>query len=329
MTLKMYPMRFEPILQYRVWGGERLADWLRDPLPGHEPIGEAWLLSDRDDHSSKVANGPLKGTTIRQLLEQAQEPIMGKLAGRFPRFPVLLKFLDAQEKLSVQVHPQDSRKDYIPAGETGKTEAWVVLDATPTSRIYAGLQPGVTEEKLRMALASKTAADLLASFTPKRGDAVLLPAGTVHSLSDLVVFEVQENSDVTFRLYDWDRDDPKTGQPRPLQIEPAIACLNFDQGAIGPTTPVTETTAPVRRERLFQCPQFSVWRHHKVNANFTVGEPGSPRILVSIGDDAELTCQGEHYPIGRGDVFLLPAEVGICSVRHFAPVRILEIALPA
>ena len=138
----MYPLRFEPIYQYRIWGGRRLADLLTAPLPGDGPIGEAWLLSDRDDHSSKVAAGPLKGSTIRQLLEQSPDEMLGKLAGRFRRFPVLLKFLDAHEKLSVQVHPEDGQTDFIPAGETGKTEAWVVLEAEPASRIYAGLKPG-------------------------------------------------------------------------------------------------------------------------------------------------------------------------------------------
>ena len=238
IKLPMYPLRFEPIYQYRLWGGRRLAELLTAPLPGDGPIGEAWLLSDRDDHPSKVADGPLKGSTIRQLLEQSPDQLLGKLAGRFRRFPVLLKFLDAHDKLSVQVHPEDGQRDYIPAGESGKTEAWVVLEAGPASRIYAGLKPGTTQDDLKRALASRAVADLLASFTPKVGDAVFLRAGTVHSLSGLVVFEVQENSDVTFRLYDWDRVDPKTGKPRPLQVEQAIACIDFEQVAIGPVAPV-------------------------------------------------------------------------------------------
>jgi hypothetical protein len=114
------------------------------PLPGDGPIGEAWILSDRDDHPSRVADGPLKGRTIGQLMEQCPEQLMGKLAGRFHRFPLLLKFLDAREMLSVQVHPSDAHKDLLPAGETGKTEAWVVLEAGTESRIYAGLKPGTT-----------------------------------------------------------------------------------------------------------------------------------------------------------------------------------------
>ena len=127
--MPLYPLRFEPIYQYRLWGGRRLAELLTAPLPGDGPIGEAWILSDRDDHSSRVANGPLKGQTITQLLEQSREQLLGKLAQRFRRFPLLLKFLDAREMLSVQVHPADAQTDLLPAGETGKTEAWVVLEA--------------------------------------------------------------------------------------------------------------------------------------------------------------------------------------------------------
>ena len=129
--IPLHPLRFEPIYQCRLWGGRRLAKLLKAPLPGDGPIGEAWLLSDRDDHVSRVANGPLEGTTLRQLLERFPDQLLGKLAGCFRRFPVLLKFLDAQDKLSVQVHPKDAQRDYIPAGESGKTEAWVVLEAGP------------------------------------------------------------------------------------------------------------------------------------------------------------------------------------------------------
>src|SRR5208283_2382454 len=162
----LYPLRFEPIYQYRLWGGRRLAGLLTAPLPGDGPVGEAWVLSDREDHPSRVAEGPLKGRTISQLLEQFPQQVMGKLAGRFRRFPLLLKFLDAREMLSVQVHPADTNTDLLPVGETGKTEAWVVLAAGPKSRIYAGLKPGSTADGLRRAIANKTLAEDLACFTP-------------------------------------------------------------------------------------------------------------------------------------------------------------------
>ena len=120
----LYPLRFEPIYQYRLWGGRRLAGLLTPPLPGDGPIGEAWVLSDRDDHPSRVANGPLKGRTISQLLDQFPEQLLGKLAHPVSRFPLLLKFLDARATLSVQVHPSDLQTAFLPPGEAGKTEAW-------------------------------------------------------------------------------------------------------------------------------------------------------------------------------------------------------------
>ncbi len=130
----LYPLRFEPIYQYRLWGGRRLAYLLSALLPSDGPVGEAWVLSDRDDHPSLVADGPLKGRTLGQLLKQFPDQMLGQLAGRFRRFPLLLKFLDAHEMLSVQVHPTKANSTLLPAGETPKTEAWVVLEAGGWSR---------------------------------------------------------------------------------------------------------------------------------------------------------------------------------------------------
>ncbi|HWH80337.1 MAG TPA: type I phosphomannose isomerase catalytic subunit, partial [Candidatus Binatus sp.] len=290
--IPLYPLRFEPICQYRLWGGRRLTDLLKTPLQGDGPIGEAWLLSDRDDFPSRVADGPLKGRTIAQLLEQSPEQLLGKLAGRFERFPLLLKFLDARDMLSVQVHPSDLQTDYLPAGEHGKTEAWVVLEAEPKSRIYAGLKPRTTADDLRQALANRTVADHLASFTPTAGDAVFLQAGTVHALGGgLMVFEVQENSDVTFRLYDWDRVDARTGHARELQIDQAIACIDFARGPVGPVAPVEEMARPVLRERLFDCEHFELWRW-RGEKQFMVGAAGAPRVLVSTAGAAQLEYSG-------------------------------------
>ena len=324
----LYPLRFEPIYEYRLWGGRRLADVLTAPLPSDGPIGEAWVLSDRDDHRSQVANGPLKGRTISQLLEQYPEQLLGKLAQRFRRFPLLLKFLDAREMLSVQVHPADAHTDLLPTGETGKTEAWVVLEAGTESRIYAGLKPGTTADDLRRALTNRAVVDYLVSFTPKPGDGVFLPAGTVHALGgDIVVFEVQQNSDVTFRLYDWDHVDAKTGRPRALQVDQALACIDFAEGAVGPVAPVVEATTPVGRERLFHCEHFSLWRL-RGQSPFTVGAAGVPRVLICIEGTGQVEHCGATYAVGKGDVLLLPAVVGACAFRPRSAVSLLEIALP-
>jgi len=324
----LYPLRFEPIYQYRLWGARRLAGLLSAPLPGDGPIGEAWLLSDRDDHASVVANGPLKGKTIGQLLQQSPEGILGKLAGRFSRFPLLLKFLDVRERLSVQVHPRDSDTDLIPKGETGKTEAWVVLEDGPESRIYAGLKPSTTADNLRDAIANGAVETHLASFVPNPGDSVLVRAGTVHALNDVVVFEVQENSDVTFRLYDWNHIDPKTGTHRPLQVDQALACIDFAQVEIGPVVSVVEEMTPALRERLFLCDHFGVWRIRGESAPFTVGMPETPRVLVCVTGEGQLKHGDANYAFSKGDVILLPAAVGTCACHPHGAVSLLEISLP-
>jgi mannose-6-phosphate isomerase len=323
----LYPLRFEPIYQYRLWGGRRLADLLTAPLPGEGPIGEAWVLSDRADHASQVADGPLKGRTLGQLMEQFPGEMLGELASPFSRFPLLLKFLDVLELLSLQVHPADDRKDLIPVGETGKTEAWVVLEAGTKSRIYAGLKPGTTADDLRRAVASGVVADNVASFVPEQGDGVLVPAGTVHSLGDVVVFEIQENSDVTFRLDDWGHVDPKTGRPRALQVDQALSAIDMAQGAVAPVSPVVEETAPVERERLFDCDYFRLWRL-RGQSPFAVGAAGTPRVLVCIEGTGRLEHGGETHAVCKGDVLLLPAAVGACVFQPSGPVTLLEVALP-
>ena len=203
-----------------------------------------------------------------------------------------------------------------------------MLEAGPESRIYAGLKPATTADNLRRAIANGAVADHLVCFTPKPGDGVFLPAGTVHALGgDVVVFEVQQNSDVTFRLYDWDHVDAKTGQRRALQVDQAIACIDFAQGAIGPVVPVVEEVKPVLRERLFLCEHFGLWRL-RGESPFTVGAAGTPRVLVCIAGDGQLEHDGANYAVGKGDVLLLPAVVGACVFRPRSAVSLLEIALP-
>jgi len=322
-----YPLRFEPIYQYRLWGGRRLGTLLGASLPGDGPVGEAWLLSDRDDCSSLVAEGPLSGRTIGQLLHRSPQQLMGKLSGHFSRFPLLLKFLDVSKTLSVQVHPSDAQTDLIPPGDTGKTEAWVVLEKGPQARIYAGLRHESSAAVLRQAIDAGNLPDQLASFTPEIGDAVLVRAGTVHSLRDVVVFEAQENSDVTFRLYDWDQLDPQTGRRRPLQVDQAMACIDFKQGPTQPVSPLVEMTKPVLRERLIDCDHFAVTRVTG-RSSFCVGAPALPRVLVCLAGTGQLEHAGNRYAFGKGDVLLLPAVVGACVCRPSGTVSLLELSLP-
>lgn len=325
--IPLYPLRFKPIYQYRLWGGRRLRQWLSEPFPGGQPLGEAWLLSDRDDCPSTVAQGPLEGNSLRHLLESYPQQMLGSLSGHFVRFPLLLKFLDVTGRLSVQVHPSDADSPLLPAGETGKTEAWVVLEAGREARVFAGLKDFTSAAALRQSIAAGTVADDLASFTPTPGDAVLIPAGTVHSLSDVVVFEVQQNSDVTFRLYDWGHVDPTTGQRRCLQVDQAMACIDFRQGAVRPMTAQVQQSQPVLREKLVQCPQFGMTRV-RGETPFSVGTQGMPVVIVCLDGGGQLVDAGREYPFRKGDVMLLPASVGACSCRPEGPTCLLEISLP-
>jgi mannose-6-phosphate isomerase len=262
------------------------------------------------------------------VIEQFREPLMGKLSSRFTRFPLLLKFLDAHEMLSVQVHPSDDSSELVPAGDTAKTEAWVVIEAENGSHIYAGLRPGTTASNLRQSLDDGTVADHLVNIVPKPGDAVFIPGGTVHTLGDdVVVFEVQQNSDTTFRLYDWGHVDPETKEPRALQVDEALACIKFGESNSGLTAPRVETTSPVERERLFDCHAFLVWRVLGQDP-FTVGATAEPRVLVCIKGSGRIMHNGTPYAVGKGDVWLLPSEAGECAFQPRGEIALLEIAIP-
>jgi len=325
-SISLYPLKFDPIYQYRLWGGRSLSHLLVKPLPKDEPIGEAWLLSDREDHPSLVTEGPLKGYTITQLLKKFPQPLMGKLKHHFNRFPLLLKFLDCKEVLSVQVHPSDDQKKYIPKGDTGKSEAWVVLETGKDSRIYTGLKPGTNSKNLREAIDDQKIADRIHSFIPKPGDAVYIQSGTVHTLGGAVVFEVQENSDVTFRLYDWDRTDPKTGKPRDLQVDDALACIDFKQVNVGPVKPIVDYQFSALKELLFNNKHFILWRI-KSDSMFIVGEDDEPRVLVCIEGKGDLAFNGVKYALHKCDVLLLPAVLGPCVYQPNGQVTLLEIGV--
>lgn len=324
--MQLYPLKFEPIYQYRLWGGRKFAHLLAKPLPNDEPVGEAWLLSDREDHASKVSEGELKGTTVTALMQDFRYEIMGKLGNHFEQFPLLLKFLDCKEVLSVQVHPSDNQKEYIPQGDTGKTEAWVVLETGDDSLIYAGLKKGTNKENLLQAIQDKSVSDRLHSFVPKKGDAVFIHSGTVHTLGGTVVFEVQENSDVTFRLYDWDRTDAKTGKPRDLQVDEAIACIDFDQVDIGPVKPVKNPDIK-NAEKLFDNEHFLLCRI-KTDTAFEVGIKDEPAILVCTEGKGIIKHNDKEYSIAKGEVLLLPAIIGQLELMPEKEITVLQIAIP-
>jgi mannose-6-phosphate isomerase len=204
----------------------------------------------------------------------------------------------------------------------------VILHADRGSLLYAGLREGVDEACLRRALADGQAvAGCLHSFTPRPGDCVFLRAGTVHALgAGVMLFEVQQTSDITYRLYDWDRVDARTGLPRELHVERSLTCTDFAAGPCDPVRPETEATAPVRRERLASCEYFRLWRH-RGKQPFDAGAEGECRVVVGVEGRTELDHEGRVYPIGPGTVVLPPAEVGVCRCRPRGPATVLECGL--
>jgi mannose-6-phosphate isomerase len=324
---KLYPLPFEPIFQYRPWGGRALQDLFGADLP-EGLVGEAWVLSDRPGQQSVVASGDLSGRTLRELIEEFPEQIMGRGHHASDRFPLLMKFLDARDVLSVQVHPSDRHVSFLPAGEMGKSEAWVVVKREPGSRIYAGLRPDTTPDSLRQAVIDGTVADQLAFFHPEPGDTVFVAAGTVHALgAGLVVFEAQQNSDITFRLYDWDRPDSLTGQLRDLQVDEATACIDFARGQVLPVAPEALHGRSDPRQLLIDSEIFRMWRNIS-SSDFGVGIEGEPRVIVSIEGTGQLESGGQQTSVGAGDVILIPASVGHCRFVPDGEVNVLELALP-
>ena len=325
----LYPLRFEPIFTTNLWGGRRLPAYLNRTVDHDDPIGEAWVLSDVDGSVSRVADGPLAGRTLRELMAADPARIVGAAKTPQGRFPLLLKFLDARQELSVQVHPNDEQAAKLGPGKFGKTEAWVVLDANPaTSRLYAGFAEGVSAADFCSALAEKTTPKTLHAFTPKPGDCVFLEAGTVHAIgADLLLFEVQQTSDITYRLYDWDRVDAKTKKPRQLHIDEGLACADFQRGPCPPIGPAVAVGDGVRREGLVTCAYFALERL-TAHVPFRVGAANCCRAVVCVEGRGELESRGVRYPFRAGDVFLLPAEVGACIALPAEPVTLLECGLP-
>ena len=323
------PLRFDPIFKSMLWGGRRLPDLLNVAHASDEPIGEAWVLSDVDGHPSRVAEGPFRNATLRELLAEFPERLLGSAPLSNGRFPLLLKFIDARHELSVQVHPNDEQASQkIPCG-TGKTEAWVVLDANPkTSRIYAGFQHGIRDHHFRAALTSRTTPETLHSFTPTPGDCVFLEAGTVHAIgADILLFEVQQTSDITYRLYDWDRVDAKTGRPRDLHIDEGLACADFRSGPCHPVRPSQEIRQETHWEKLVSCPYFSLARHSG-SRPFRVGAAQQCRVVVVIEGRGVLESHSQHHSLAAGNVYLLPAETGECLCRPEGNLTVLECRLP-
>lgn len=306
------PLVFEPLYRSYLWGGRRLASKLGKNLPVEGIWAESWEIVDHPQGQSVVKNGHWQGWTLGRLLSEHREAILGQESqaslegseGRphVSRFPLLLKYLDCQNVLSVQVHPDDAYGLQMASPDLGKTEAWYIIDAEPRSVLYAGLKPNVSRKDLAGAIEAGKTEECLHAIYPQAGDCIFIPAGTVHALgAGLLVAEIQQASDCTFRLYDWNRVDA-AGKSRPLHIDQALEVIDFEQG---PIERVSARQVPDRNtQELVDCDKFRLVRFDRPS-RYALDLPTCRIVTVPKGTATIETIHGS-IELRAGDSALIP-----------------------
>jgi mannose-6-phosphate isomerase len=321
---KLYPLRFEPLFRRYLWGGRRLATVLNKPIGAGEDYAESWEIVDHGREQSVVASGELRGRQLSDLVAEHGPELFGRHdSQRF--FPLLFKFLDAQRALSVQVHPNDAQAAQLDPPDLGKTEAWLVIHADPGSLIYAGLRADVDRQTLEAAIEVGRTESCLHRFSVQAGDCVFIPAGTVHALgAGLVIAEIQQASDTTFRLFDWNRVG-SDGQPRPLHLQSALDVIDFAQGPIRLQVPQPTQSPTV--QRLVACSKFILDRR-RVREQDAIGGDERFHLLAVLDGRVVLAGDPSGEPLARGQTVLLPASAGATLVTAQTPAVLLDIYLP-
>ena len=325
------PLIFEPIFKPKIWGGRRLESRLRKHLPPDVAVGESWEVADLEEDQSVVRAGPARGKRLGELVREWGPDLLGEVDLFEGRFPLLIKYLDAQEHLSVQVHPDEAMARRLGGNVRVKNEAWYVVDVEGDACIYRGFRPGVTREDFISAIENGTAASTLHRIPVKPGQCYFLPSGTVHALgAGVLVAEVQTPSDITYRIYDWDRIDPATGHGRDLHVERALECASFE-----PVEASWERRSHVAdvwtsATRLITCDSFTIEK-----VRMTEGIDRSlpyARLLIwmILEGKGRIKCSSGADPceFGLGDTVVLPAGLkgpGLVTDRDCAW---LEVTLP-
>lgn len=322
----LYPLVFRPIFKERVWGGRKLEELYGKLLPPGARIGESWEMSDRPGDVSVIDNGSLAGKDLHWLLENHSAELLGP-GITTKRFPLLVKILDAQEKLSLQVHPPASR-----AGELGgepKTEMWYVAAAKPGAELYAGLKRGVTRLQFVQSIRDGTVADCFHRLPVQTGDALFLPSGRVHAIGDgLVIFEIQQNSDTTYRVFDWNRLG-LDGKPRELHLEQSLASIDFQDFEPSCVSPELKSAGSLKFRTLVNDPLFrvDVWRTYASGSMLCSG--GKMRILgvvegrIVIADQVNTTS----VELNAGQFCLVPASIGKYESHFDSVTTFLDVTL--
>ena len=323
----MPPLVFEPILRCARWGGRRLGTLLGKAIGTETDYAESWELAHQQNADSVVDGGPFDGQSMSQLLARHAEQIFGRQSS-LSQFPLLIKFLDANDWLSLQVHPNDEQAKVYGADQNGKTEAWVILEAQPDSRICTGYRPGLTADEIRHRLNNSTIEECLHLISVKPGDCVFVTAGTVHALGPgIVLAEIQQQSDLTFRLYDWGRMGTD-GNPRPLHIEQAMECTRLEEDPVLPVTPQVLQAGSHRIEELVSCEHFSI-RRHSASVPFQLKGSGAFSILIVLESGVVLEWDGDFRNLPFGTTALIPAACSdVTVIPRNGRIAILEIDRP-
>jgi len=305
MNLKSYPLQFEPILKDRIWGGEKLKTILNKPITS-KITGESWELSTVEGDVSVVSNGILKGKSLTELIEEMPNEILGtKVHERFGKqFPLLFKYLDAREDLSIQVHPNDKLAKER-HNSFGKTEMWYVMQADADSRIIVGFKENSSKEEYLKHLNDKTLVSILDDVKAKAGDVFFLETGTVHAIgAGLVVAEIQQTSDITYRIYDFDRVDAQ-GNKRELHVDLALDAINYNKVE---TQKKYETKANTSNA-VVDCPYFTT-NFIPLEDKVTVSKSGETfTVYMCVEGSFEIEFEGFRQSYIKGDTVLIPAEI--------------------
>jgi len=294
--MNLYPLKFEAIYKEIIWGGHKLANILEKDFPKDKKIGESWELVDLPNDKSHIANGELAGLTISEVLQKYAQQILGK--AYTPPFGLLIKFIDAADFLSVQVHPDNEAVKKLGTGSL-KTECWYIVDAEKDACIYKGLKKGTTREQFEKSIKDGSCAELLNKVPVKPGECHFLPAGTVHAIgAGLLVAEIQTPSDTTYRVFDWNR--LQNGKPRQLHIEQALESIHFGQNA--------DELSVKSSGRLVDCEYFKVDKI-AAKANTSSNISRGMKVLMFIKGEGEITSSNtEPVDFSKGQTILLPAE---------------------
>jgi len=330
MSMPIIPLVFEPIFKAKPWGGRELRRLFNKTLPADTPIGESWELSDLPGAESRVRQGALEGASVGDIMRMWGKVLLGHAEPSNGRFPLLIKFLDAREKLSVQVHPRPRDRSANVVLPGVKNEAWCVLDANPGAELYIGLKPGVGPDDVARAASTDAIADLLMTRLGAPGCCYYLPSGTPHALgAGLVVAEVQTPSDVTYRLYDWGRAG-LDGRPRDLHVEQALENIRYDVA----TTDIVQPGVPRRDdwrevERIVTCEHFLIDRVKIPIETQREITPGKMAIWIIVHGKGRFIASDVTIDFHSGHVLLLPAALARVSLEVHNDLELLEVGIPA